>query len=76
MSLRYSLSEENTLRLLGRYWHNYRGKFKEKNMKKIRFITMEKGILYLVTNWREVNGIIQFSTGKCWKFPLKKKRAA
>ena len=42
---------------------------------KIRFITEEEGILYMITNWRNVNGKIVYSLGKCWKFPLKKKRA-
>ena len=36
----------------------------------IRFVVNEDGILYLVTNYRTVKGKIQFSTGKCWKFPL------
>lgn len=45
-------------------------------MIKIRFITEEDGILYMVTNWRNYKGKIIFSTGKCWKFPIKKRRAA
>lgn len=43
---------------------------------KIRFITEEEGILYMITNWRNVNGKIVYSSGKYWKFPIKKKRAA
>ena len=43
---------------------------------KIRFITEEDGILYMVTNWRNLKGKIVYSSGKCWKFPLKKKRVA
>ncbi|MDD3594020.1 MAG: hypothetical protein PHX18_05270 [Candidatus Gastranaerophilales bacterium] len=39
-----------------------------------RFVVNENGILYLVTNYRKVNGIIQISKGKFWKFPLKSKK--
>lgn len=45
-------------------------------MKKIRFIKGEDGILYMITNWKNVKNKIIFSSGKCWKFPIKKKRAA
>lgn len=47
-------------------------------MQKIRFVREEDdGKLYMITNYRKVNGIVQFSqNGKCWKFPIKKKRAA
>ena len=47
-------------------------------MQKIRFIREEDdGKLYMITNYRKVKGVIQYSqNGKCWKFPLKKKRAA
>lgn len=38
-----------------------------------RFVIEENGILYLVTNYRKVNGVVQISNGKFWKFPLKKK---
>lgn len=44
-------------------------------MNRIRFVKEIDGKLYLITNYREINGIIQFSTGKCWKFPLKKRVA-
>ena len=30
---------------------------------------------YLITNWRKVNGNIQISKGKFWKFPLRKRAA-
>lgn len=43
----------------------------------IRFTKEINGVTYLITNWRMVNGVMQMSNGKCWKFPLtKKKRAA
>lgn len=45
-------------------------------MRKIRFRQIENGIEYIITNYRSVNGVIQFSQGKFWKFPVKKKRAA
>ncbi len=38
-----------------------------------RFIIEENGILYIVTNYRKINGVIQMSNGKFWKFPLKRK---
>lgn len=38
----------------------------------IRFVTEEDGILYMVTNYRQLKGEIQYATGKCWKFPLSK----
>ncbi len=44
-------------------------------MNRIRFVKEVDGQLYLITNYRTVNGTIQFSSGKCWKFPLKKRAA-
>lgn len=42
-------------------------------MYKIRFIKEIDGKLFVITNYRILNGIIQFSNGKCWKFPYKKR---
>lgn len=39
-----------------------------------RFVIEENGVLYLVTNYRMVKGVLQMSTGKCWKFPLNKRK--
>jgi len=39
----------------------------------IRFPKWENGVLYLITNWRTRNGKVEYSKGKCWKFPLKTK---
>ena len=38
-----------------------------------RFVVEENGVLYLVTNYRKVKGVIQMTHGKFWKFPLKRK---
>ena len=38
-----------------------------------RFPKEINGRWYLFTNWRIVNGTIQISKGKFWKFPLKKR---
>lgn len=57
--------------IYNRYWIKL-----EDKMKDIRFFKEEdNGITYLVTNWRIVKGKKVYSSGKCWKFPLKKKRA-
>ena len=46
-------------------------------MQDIRFIKEDDdGIMYLITNWRIVKSKKVYSSGKCWKFPIKKKRAA
>ena len=39
-----------------------------------RFVVEENGVLYLVTNYRRVNGVIQMSNGKFWKFPLSRRK--
>lgn len=45
-------------------------------MKRIRFRKEEDGVMYLITNWKTIKGKVVFSTGKCWKFPMKKKKRA
>lgn len=39
-----------------------------------RFVVEENGVLYLVTNYRRVKGVIQMSNGKFWKFPLNRRK--
>lgn len=41
----------------------------------VRFPKEINGKWYLITNWRKVNGVVQISKGKCWKFPLRKRAA-
>lgn len=63
---------------LVRYRREGRSNYKDTSMEKIRFVQEDDdGKLYMITNYRKVNGVIVFSkNGKCWKFPLKKRRAA
>ncbi len=69
---------EDMVEILVRKIREGRNKHEDKTMQRIRFVQEEDdGKLYMITNYRKVNGVIIFSkTGKCWKFPLKKKRAA
>lgn len=69
---------EDMVEILVRKIREERNKQENRTMQKIRFVQEENdGKLYMITNYRKVNGAIIFSkTGKCWKFPLKKKRAA
>lgn len=61
-----------------RYIREERSNYKDTSMEKIRFVQEDDdGKLYMITNYRKVNGVIVFSkNGKCWKFPIKKRRAA
>jgi hypothetical protein len=42
-------------------------------MRKIRFLVEERGITFLVTNYRYINGSIEFKEHGCWKYPYKEK---
>ena len=69
---------EDMVEILVRKIREERNKQENSTMQKIRFVQEEDdGKLYMITNYRKVNGVIIFSkTGKCWKFPIKKRRAA
>lgn len=69
---------EDMVEILVRKIREERNKQENRTMQKIRFVQEEDdGKLYMITNYRKVNGVIIFSkTGKCWKFPIKKRRAA
>lgn len=42
-------------------------------MKKVRFLIVDiDGITYMVTNFRNIKGIIKFKNNGFWKFPYKK----